>query len=65
MNACIHSTCYDVQIKTNNTLAKVRNKSMKKKTLDVAGIWTQDFLNTSQMILPVSHFVTVDRETKD
>ena len=33
---------------------------MKKKTLDVAG-----FLNTSQMILPVSHFVTVDRETKD
>ena len=35
---------------------RVRNKSAKKKKIrDPAGIQTQDLLNTSQMLLPLSH----------
>ena len=33
---------------------RVRNKSMEK-IQDPAGIRTQDLLNTSQMLLPLSH----------
>ena len=38
--------------------------SWQKKFWDPAGIWTQDFLNTSEMLLPLSHLDPSGRGVK-